>query len=163
MDMDMDIKLRHRLHPDYKKASRIAGVIAHVILAAIIAAYAIIASIQGWILYPAWIAAGLWGLSFVWFVWIEPSLTYRYFAFEVFEEELHIQSGVIYLKHTIVPMNRVQHVETERGPLLRKFGLSQVSVVTAATTHHILAVQEEEAQWLKKRIAQLAKVDDHEE
>lgn len=161
--MDMDMKLRQRLHPDYKKAYRIAAVIAHVILAAIIAAYAMIASVQSWILYPAWIAAVLWVLSFIWFVWFEPSLTYRYFAFEVFEEELHIQSGIIYLKHTIVPMNRVQHVETERGPLLRKYGLSQVSVVTAATTHHILAVQEEEAQRLKSRIAELAKVDEHEE
>ncbi|KJB85541.1 membrane protein [Paenibacillus sp. E194] len=159
----MENKLGQKLHPDYRKASHIAGVIAHGIMAAVIIAYVIIASVQGWIQYPAWIASGLWALSFIWFVWIEPVLTYRYFAFEVFEEELHIQSGVIYLKHTIVPMNRVQHVETERGPLLRKYGLSQLSVVTAATTHRILAVQEEEAQRLKAKIVELAKVDDHEE
>jgi hypothetical protein len=60
-------------------------------------------------------------------------------------------------------MVRVQHVELESGPLMRKYDLASVSIVTAATTHRISGLKQPEAQQLKRRIGILAKVDDQDE
>ncbi len=57
-------------------------------------------------------------------------------------------------------MIRVQHVDTEQGPVLKKFGLATVSVSTAATTHNIPALALEEALELRDRIGILARVEE---
>lgn len=55
-------------------------------------------------------------------------------------------------------MIRVQHVDTIQGPLLKKYRLSTISISTAATTHEIPALDENEADELRISIAKLARV-----
>jgi Bacterial membrane flanked domain. len=55
-------------------------------------------------------------------------------------------------------MVRVQHVDLEQGPILKKYRLATVRVHTAATPHAIPALEGEEADRLRSTIAQLAKV-----
>jgi Uncharacterized conserved protein len=57
-------------------------------------------------------------------------------------------------------MVRVQHVDTEQGPLLRHFGLSTVSISTAAGTHKIPALSDNVASSLRDAISELARVVD---
>ncbi|WP_106768677.1 PH domain-containing protein [Paenibacillus faecalis] len=152
-----------RCHPDSIKASRIAGSLFWAVLIALSVAYIFFAPIKGWTVLPGWIGLGLFILALIWFTWIEPVLSYRMFGFKVTEEELELRSGWLWLSDTIVPMTRVQHVELERGPLLRRFGLAEVKVVTAAKTHVIKALESNEAEELKKQIGELAKVVDHDE
>ncbi|MGM1049331.1 MAG: PH domain-containing protein [Bacillota bacterium] len=153
----------HRCHPDSIKAERIAGFLFNAVLIAISIAYIIIASLKDWTLIPGWIAIGLFIFTLVWYTWVTPVLSYRTFGFKVSEEELELRSGWIWLTDTIVPMTRVQHVELERGPLLRKYGLAEVKVVTAAKTHVIMALESDEAERLKQQIGELAKVVEHDE
>jgi membrane protein YdbS with pleckstrin-like domain len=126
-------------------------------------AYLAAASRWDWILLPGWIALGLFALTFVVFVWIVPTVEFRRFAYEVFEEELEIRSGLLFISNVLVPMVRVQHVEIESGPLMRKYGLAEVKVVTAATTHRISGLKQDDAERLKRRIGVLAKVVDDDE
>ncbi|PAE15649.1 hypothetical protein CHH91_13920 [Virgibacillus sp. 7505] len=114
-------------------------------------------SIPDAIIYIAWaiIAAGL-----IFFIWLLPALRWRRWRYEVFEQEIYIQSGIFIVTQTIVPMIRVQHVDTEQGPVLKKFGLATVSVSTAATTHNIPALALEEALELRDRIGILARVEE---
>ncbi|MEE6210244.1 PH domain-containing protein [Salarchaeum sp. III] len=60
-------------------------------------------------------------------------LRYRVFRFEVREDTLFLQRGVITRVRTVVPYVRVQHVDTQRGPLERLVGLSSVVVYTAGS------------------------------
>lgn len=60
-------------------------------------------------------------------------LRYRVFRFEVREDTLFIQRGVLTRVRTVVPYVRVQHVDTQRGPLERVVGLSTVVVYTAGS------------------------------
>ena len=55
-------------------------------------------------------------------------------------------------------MVRVQHVDTEQGPLLRKYNLATVSISTAATVHQIPALDVEEAEEMRHAISSLARV-----
>lgn len=60
-------------------------------------------------------------------------LRYRAFRFEVREDTLFIQRGVLTRVRTVVPYVRVQHIDTQRGPLERLLDLSTVVVYTAGS------------------------------
>ena len=92
-------------------------------------------------------------------IFIIPKLRWRRWRYEVFEQEIYIQRGIIVMKRTLVPMIRVQHVDTKQGPILKKYGLASLTISTAATTHEIPALLEEEAADLRDQISELARVD----
>ena len=98
-------------------------------------------------------------LSFI-FIYLLPKLRYRRWRYEIFEQEIYIQRGILIMTRTIIPMIRVQHVDTEQGPILKQFSLATVSISTAATTHHIPALREEDASSLRDRISTLARVEE---
>src|SRR5699024_11344296 len=90
--------------------------------------------------------AGAIGIVFIFlFVYIVPKLRYQRWRYEIFEQEVYIQHGILIRTRTIIPMIRVQHVETEQGPILKKFRLATVMISTAATTHQIPALSDEDA------------------
>ncbi len=94
------------------------------------------------------------------FIYLIPKLRYRRWRYEIFEQEIYIQHGILIVTRTIIPMIRVQHVDTEQGPILKMYKLATVSISTAATTHQIPALNEEDASSLRDRISTLAMVDE---
>src|SRR5699024_10451371 len=105
--------------------------------------------------------AGVVGILFLYmFIYVIPKLRYRRWRYEIFEQEIYIQHGILVVTKTIIPMIRVQHVDTEQGPILKKFNLATVSISTAATTHEIPALREDDASNLRDRISTLARVDE---
>ncbi|MBM6617705.1 PH domain-containing protein [Bacillus suaedaesalsae] len=98
----------------------------------------------------------------IFYIVIYPKLQWKKWKYEVHEAEVDIQHGVFLVKRTLIPMVRVQHVDTQQGPLLRKFRLKSVTISTAATMHEIPALDEEEADLLRDRISSLARVDEDE-
>ncbi|KGL39603.1 hypothetical protein BMT55_00235 [Listeria newyorkensis] len=79
-------------------------------------------------------------------------------SYQIRHDEIEIQHGIIFRSRVLIPMIRVQHVETDQGPLLRKQKLVSVSISTAATVHTIEAVQAEESDALRHHILELVKV-----
>lgn len=159
----MNRQLTRRLHRDYIKVYRITELITHGIFLIFIIAYFIFATWKEWTLVPGLIALSIFCVTFILFTWIIPQMKYARFQYELFDDELEIQSGLLFMSNVLVPMVRVQHVELESGPLMRKYDLASVSIVTAATTHRISGLKQSEAQQLKRRIGILAKVDDQDE
>ncbi|KJE32665.1 PH domain-containing protein [Bacillus licheniformis] len=111
--------------------------------------------------WPVWIgilSAAVWlGISFVIIIMI-PNIRHRVWRYEVHENEIDIQQGIFVVTRVIVPMVRVQHVDTSQGPILRKYNLASVQISTAATTHSIPALDVEEADQLRDSISRLARV-----
>jgi uncharacterized protein len=89
-----------------------------------------------------------------------PELRWRRWRYEVRDEELDIRRGAFKVTRTLVPMLRVQHVDTTRGLLDQLFGLSTVVVHTAAGETTIPALDEGEAAELRDRIAVLGRRPD---
>ncbi len=60
---------------------------------------------------------------------------YRYqnWFFKVHEDHLEINHGVIRKTSAVVPYVRVQHIDTNRGPLERVLGLASLRVYTAGS------------------------------
>jgi membrane protein YdbS with pleckstrin-like domain len=51
---------------------------------------------------------------------------------------LHVRRGLLWHAEVLVPRSRVQHLDVERGPLERQFGLATLVVHTAGTQTHAL-------------------------
>ncbi|MFB6367091.1 PH domain-containing protein [Paenibacillus elgii] len=109
----------------------------------------------GWI--PVVLAAGVLA-EIVLTVLVMPELRWKRWRYEVREDEIMLQQGVMFVKRTLIPMVRIQHVDTNQGPLLRAYGLSGITFSTAAGSHEIPALNNETAEALRVRIAELAKV-----
>jgi membrane protein YdbS with pleckstrin-like domain len=60
-------------------------------------------------------------------------LLYRSWSYEVREDSLFLDRGVITRVQTVVPYVRVQHIDTSRGPIERAVGLSTLVVYTAGS------------------------------
>lgn len=111
--------------------------------------------------WPKWLLAVLAVLVFIdclFNIFLKPKLRWRRWRYEVRDEEIEIQHGLFVIRKTLIPMVRVQHVDLEQGPILKKYRLATVRVHTAATPHAIPALEGEEADRLRSTIAQLAKV-----
>lgn len=86
-------------------------------------------------------------------------LRYRSWAYEVREDSLYLERGVITHVRTVVPYVRIQHVDVSRGPLERTFGLGTTVVYTAGSRGadvSIPGLTPERASDLQTRLKRLA-------
>jgi hypothetical protein len=58
---------------------------------------------------------------------------YRSWRYEVRQDSLFLERGVLTHTKTVVPYVRIQHVDASRGPLERAFGLATAVVYTAGS------------------------------
>ncbi len=73
-------------------------------------------------------------------------------AYAVREKDIIFRTGWIIQKLHVVPFNRVQHCLVQSGPIERKFGLSSLSIYTAASNISdisICGLKKEDAEALK--------------
>jgi uncharacterized protein len=111
--------------------------------------------------WPWWIygvAAGVVIIYAYLFIVLFPKIRWMRWRYEVRESEIELQHGLFIVKRTLIPMVRVQHVDTSQGPILRKYNLAGITISTAATNHTIPALVMEEADELRSRISVLARV-----
>lgn len=149
-----------RIHRDALSVWRIHGAIEGAVACLIAAAAFVIAFTTE---MPVWIAVIVACLALVLIYFMTgpvPDLRWRRWRYEVQSDEIDLQRGVWIVKRTLIPMVRVQHVDTKQGPILRRYGLAALTVSTAATTHEIPALSMEDADALRDRIAELAKVEE---
>jgi membrane protein YdbS with pleckstrin-like domain len=83
---------------------------------------------RGTILLPLLIAC-------VWIVFIGPARRFGCWGYRMDGEELQVVRGLMVQVHTVVPLDRVQHIDLAQGPLERSFGVSRLIVHTAGTLH----------------------------
>ncbi len=71
------------------------------------------------------------------------TLAYRRWKFSAWKLDaagLHVRRGRAWRKEVLVPRSRVQHLDIERGPVERRYGLATLIVHTAGTRQHALRV-----------------------
>jgi len=93
-------------------------------------------------------------------VFVLPPLLWRRWRYEIRPLEVDLQRGLVSITRTLVPMARVQHVDTRRGPLQRRLGLSTVVFYTAAGPNEIPQLADETAADVRDRIAELTREAD---
>jgi uncharacterized protein len=87
---------------------------------------------------------------------VVPSLRWRRWRWDVRPDAIDIRHGTFVVRRTLVPMLRVQHVDTTQDPIEQRLRLASVIVHTAAGSHRIPLLRESDAAELRERIAELA-------
>lgn len=106
--------------------------------------------------WVTWLLLALVFISGVLKIIIMPTIRWKRWRYEIYESEVDLQYGVFIVRRVLIPMIRVQHVDTRQGPLLRRYKLATVTITTAATIHQIPVLSEERAAVLRDHISQLA-------
>ena len=84
---------------------------------------------------------------------------YQVWQFELQDDALYLERGVVTVVETAVPFVRVQHVDTQFGPLERALGLSSVVVYTAGSRNadvRIPGLTPDRARTLQNTLRELA-------
>jgi membrane protein YdbS with pleckstrin-like domain len=102
--------------------------------------------------------AGLALTALIVFAIIVPQIRWIQWSFDVLEEEVDIHKGIFWRRRIIIPLIRVQNVDTRQGPVMRAFGLASITVATAAGEHEIPGLPLPEADALRDRVAMLARI-----
>jgi uncharacterized protein len=93
-------------------------------------------------------------------VGVVPGLRWSRWRFEIRPDEVDLQRGIFWISRTLVPLARIQHVDTRQGPLQRRFDLSTVVFYTAAGPNQIPELSTSVAAEARDRIAELTKDQD---
>lgn len=149
---------KYQLPKKSRTVWRLYGIIQSVILALIATVVVFFAVKYDWSQWIIWVAVGIVVLSIILSIIIFPNVRWEIWRYEVREQEIEIQSGLFVVKRTLIPMVRVQHVDTEQGPILKKYNLANISISSAATVHTIPMLLTEDADMLRTKISELARV-----
>jgi membrane protein YdbS with pleckstrin-like domain len=156
----MILEPEKRISRQALKVWRITGTIKMAIGWAIASIIFVLVHLFQWPIWISIIIAVLGIISAYLTIFLFPSLRWKWWRYDVRREELELQQGFFIKARTLVPMVRVQHVDTVQGPIQKRYKLASVIVHTAATAHEIPALEEEEAEELRMYISKLARVAD---
>lgn len=91
---------------------------------------------------------------------VVPGLRWRRWRYEIRDDEVDLQRGILWITRTLVPLARIQHVDTQSGPLQRRFNLATVVFYTAAGANRIPELAAPVAAGARDRIAELTRDQD---
>lgn len=154
----MSLDAMQRMHPKAVKLSMITSLLFHAVVFVIVLVLLAVAQFKDWPVWPFAVAEAVIVISGFIFTGIIPRLQFIRFAYFTDQEEIRICKGLWWISDIIIPMVKVQHVELESGPLMRRSELAHVTVVTAATRHRIYGLERADAEAVQRRIAEWARV-----
>jgi hypothetical protein len=119
------------LHPNHVKALRLSGLVVATPPMIGLAIGETVTLALG-IYVSSLILLPLMGLI-AWAVIALPWRRYAARGYTMGEDRLRVVKGVIFHRDTLVPFGRVQHIDVERGPIERYYGLATLRLHTAGT------------------------------
>ena len=148
----------HRLDPRMLRVWYISSLVGIVAVAALaVVAWLIVRHLGGDVFW-VYLVAGVIEAICVGDMLVSPRVEYATWRYDVTPTDVDLYSGVFTKKRALVPLVRVQHVQTKQGPILRAHGLASVTVSTAGESFEIPGLAEDDANRLRDRVAELARL-----
>ncbi|WP_181461380.1 PH domain-containing protein [Arcanobacterium haemolyticum] len=118
--------------------------------------FTLLPDVEGWWAIALWTICGLLVIVAVWDVWLALRRA-KALGYVELEDELLIRKGIMFQEVTMVPYGRMQQVNLGTGPLLTKFGLASVQLVTASASSNasIPGLPLAEAERLREKLTRL--------
>lgn len=93
-------------------------------------------------IHYGYIVVGLLVLYMVAGIVVYPEIEYRQWRYVITEDKVEIRHGIFFVKTTVIPIVRIQHITMSRGPIYRKLGLSKVTIFLASGSFDIEGLNE---------------------
>lgn len=122
------------LHPSIRTVWRIKLGLTWALITAVAFVYELFqffGSADGWIPTGTRTGAALVIAALV--VVFVPSLRYRFWRYELRDDELFVQRGILNRVRTVVPLRRIQHLDVSQDILEKEFDLGKLIVHTAGS------------------------------
>ncbi|MBC7959250.1 MAG: PH domain-containing protein [Vallitaleaceae bacterium] len=68
---------------------------------------------------------------------VSPFYEYKQWKYAAESDRVEIIHGIFIVKRTVVPINRIQHINIKQGVIQKKLGLSSVEIFTSGGQHSI--------------------------
>ncbi|MDR1690881.1 MAG: PH domain-containing protein [Candidatus Methanoplasma sp.] len=65
------------------------------------------------------------------YIIVAPLIFYRHYKYALTDDKIDVLRGIIIIRRTMVPIERIHQVEVTRGPINNMLGLADVDVTTA--------------------------------
>ena len=124
---DVDGQPLRQGHPNYPKAMRVKALLVAVplLIGALVAEYLTP--------FPNFIIVGPVALILLGVVVFLPHRRYAARGYALSEDRLRVVRGIMFHSDTVVPFGRVQHIDVDRGPIERYYGLATLQLYTAGS------------------------------
>ncbi len=78
-------------------------------------------------------------------LFIYPAIEYRQWGYIITDDRVEIRHGIFFVRNTIIPIVRIQHITVSQGPIIRKLGISVINIHTASGQFSIEGISNAEA------------------
>ncbi len=86
------------------------------------------------------IATGIIVLLLAVFNFILPFYIYRFNGYQINNDHVIVQRGVLFRRNIVIPIKRIQHIEKFQGPLQMLFRITTVLIFTAGSNVLIIGI-----------------------
>ena len=148
----------HRLDPRMLRVWYVSDVVGIAVVAVLAAVTWLVVRHLGGDVFWVYLIAGIIEVVCILDLLISPRIEYATWRYDVTPTDVDLYHGVFVKKRVLVPLVRVQHVQTKQGPILRAHGLATVTVSTAGESFEIPGLAEDYANELRDRVAELARL-----
>jgi uncharacterized protein len=121
-------------HPNHPKAMRVEAVLVALplLIGALVAEYLTP--------FPNFLIAGPVALILLLAVIMLPHRRYAVRGYALSEDRLRVVRGMMFHADTVVPFGRVQHIDVDRGPIERYYGLATLQLYTAGSHGDVISL-----------------------
>ena len=78
-------------------------------------------------------------------LFLYPAIKYRQWGYIISDDRVEIKHGIFFVKNTVIPIVRIQHITISQGPINRKLGISIINIHTASGQFSIEGISNEDA------------------
>ena len=83
---------------------------------------------------------------------VYPMIEYKQWGYTISEDRVDIRHGIFFVKHTIIPVIRIQHITVSQGPINRQLGLYEVEMSLASESFQIPCLSKETADEISENL-----------
>lgn len=109
------------------------------------------AHLEEWIMWGILLILGYMVIGII----VYPIIEYRQWKYQITEDKVLVQHGIFYMRTTVIPIARIQHVTIEQGLINRRLQLAQVTISLASGNHVIEGVHETVAEQISEQLKDL--------
>ncbi|MBM7583676.1 membrane protein YdbS with pleckstrin-like domain [Bacillus pakistanensis] len=156
---------QQQISQDAVKVWRVSAVITHVISIVILCILLFLDSRYDWYEWLKPVIYILIAIDIIYSIYgivLYPYYLQKTWRYEVDERFIQLKHGALERENSIIPMTKVQYVNTNQGPILRKYNLCTITIGTTASSHKIPAITREAAEVLRTKIAIFAQIKEDE-
>lgn len=66
-----------------------------------------------------------------WWIFVVPGRRYAHWGYALGNDRLRVERGYLFYSDTVVPLGRIQHIDVDQGPIMRRYDLATLTVHTA--------------------------------